>query len=105
MNENDEVFTMGKNESPLHVMQMDQSATIICNKEYKDQTAVSMIRECLKIAKDDNELYQKLIADIGTMQMNLTSMTLIKKPKETSGLVFGHSGKSKKTRDKRKGNY
>jgi len=62
-----------------------------------------MIRECLKIAEDDNELYEKLIVDIATFKIKMTSMALKKTNKVTSGLSVRHSSKSRKTRDKRKG--
>ena len=54
----------------------------------------------MKILEDGMELYDKLIADIKTLQMDMTPMAL--KEKQANGLCFGHSDKSRKTRDKRK---
>ena len=105
MFENDDAFENIIQESQLQDMQLEQSTGDVCNKDYKDQTAVAMIRDCLKIAEDDDEMYDKMIADLVKMQQDMTDMALNKKQKETEGLHFGHTGKSKKTRDKRKGHY
>ena len=78
MFDNDEAFGVSKNKESLQDMQLDQSATSICNKYHKDQIAVGIIRECLKIAENDDAIYNKLIADIKTMQMDMISMALKK---------------------------
>ena len=47
--DNDKAFGISKNKESLQDIQLDQSATSICNKYYKYQTALGMIQECLKI--------------------------------------------------------
>ena len=105
MFENDSAFANNNEDLQFQDMLFEQSIGSVCNKDYKDQTAVAVIRDCLKIAEDDDEMYDKMIADLVKMQQDMTDMALNKKQKETEGLHFGHTGKSKKTRDKRKGHY
>ena len=76
MFENDSAFANNNEDLQFQDMLFEQSIGSVCNKDYKDQTAVAIICDCLKIAEDNDEIYDIMIADLLRMQHDMTDMDL-----------------------------
>ena len=74
-------------------MLFERSIGSVCNNDYKDQTAVAIIRDCLKIAEDDDEIYDIMVADLLKMQHDMTDMALNRTKMRLQGYSLGTPGK------------